>query len=82
MRTTLTLDDDVIAKLKTCAAEEKDRSFKEIVNDTLRLGLEARKKVNRPGKFKVRAKSLGMFPHLNYDNISELLEQAEGPEHR
>ena len=49
MRTTLTIDDDVMAKLRTRAFVEKDRSFKEIVNDTLRLGLNVRETVARQG---------------------------------
>jgi hypothetical protein len=40
MRTTLTLDDDVAAKLKT-ESQSAGRPFREIVNETLRRGLEA-----------------------------------------
>ena len=40
MRTTLTLDDDVAMQLKQ-KASQSGRSFKEIVNDVLRLGLLA-----------------------------------------
>ena len=38
MRTTLTLDDDVIDALKE-RAQRLDQSFKQVVNDTLRRGL-------------------------------------------
>ena len=38
MRTTLTLDDDVIDALKE-RARRLDQSFKQVVNDTLRRGL-------------------------------------------
>jgi hypothetical protein len=77
MRTTLTIDDDVAAKLK----EELQRSeglFKELVNDTLRTGLRVRSLLQKPRKFKVRARDLGFRPGLNYDNIGELLEQIQG----
>lgn len=40
MRTTLTLDDDVAMQLKQ-KASQSGRSFKETVNDILRLGLLA-----------------------------------------
>lgn len=40
MRTTLTLDDDVIALLKR-AERERGLSFKQVVNDALRRGLAA-----------------------------------------
>jgi len=81
MRTTLTLDDDVAAKLDA-DARRSGRSFKETVNHYLRLGLNAKKaaKVKKP--FKVRARSLGLRPGLNYDDIWGLIEQVEGPDHR
>ncbi len=82
MRTTLTLDDDVAAKLK---AETRLRgtSFKEVVNEYLRLGLHA-KKTQRPRRpFRVEARDLGALrPGLSLDNIGDLLEQLEGPVHR
>ena len=39
MRTTVTLDDDVAARLERIQ-RERGRSFKEVVNTTLRAGLE------------------------------------------
>jgi plasmid stability protein len=42
MRTTLTLDDDVAAKLRT-ESQRAGRSFRQIVNETLRRGLESRR---------------------------------------
>lgn len=39
MRITLTIDDSVMAELKQ-RAQESGRSFKEVVNDVLRAGLE------------------------------------------
>lgn len=81
MRTTLTIDDDVAAKLRSKVKKSKDKSFKEVVNETLRLGLMSEKEtLSKP--FKVKARSLGTRPGLNYDKISELLEQTEGPMHK
>lgn len=81
MRTTLTLDDDVAAKLQE---EQRKRGvhFKELVNEVLRLGLNVRRELVTAKPFKVRARSLGKHPGLAYDNIGELLEQVEGPAHR
>jgi hypothetical protein len=42
MRTTLTLNDDVAVTLKR-EAQRAGRSFREIVNETLRRGLESRR---------------------------------------
>jgi hypothetical protein len=82
MRTTLTLDDDVAAKLKA-ESRRAGRPFKEIVNETLRNGLANRRiAVERPA-FKIVARDLGdVRPGLNLDNVAELIEQAEGPLHR
>jgi hypothetical protein len=78
MRTTLTLDDDVAAKLKA-QARKSGQSFKETVNETIRLGLNARRAVAKPKPFKVKARPMGIRPGLNYDNIEELLDQIDGP---
>ncbi len=82
MRTTLTLDEDVAARL----AEMQKRtgmSFKELVNQTLRQGLERQQtSLKKITGFKVKARPLGQIPGLQYSNIGELLEQLEGVRHR
>ena len=78
MRTTLTLDDDVAAKLRT-ETRRTGRSFKEIVNTMLRRGLAAQKQRDALPRFVVRARPLGLRPGLDYDKTSDLLEQIEGP---
>jgi hypothetical protein len=82
MRTTLTLDDDVAAKLKA-ESRRADRPFREIVNETLRRGLASRRVAARRQAFKVDARDLGSLkPGLSLDNIAELIEQVEGSVHR
>jgi hypothetical protein len=82
MRTTLTLDDDVASKLKA-EARRAGRPFRDVVNETLRLGLVNRKPPPALAPFKVVARDLGeVRPGLSFDNIAELLEQVEGPFHR
>jgi hypothetical protein len=82
VRTTLTLDDDVAAKLKA----EQSRAglpFKEIVNETLRRGLASRRAAARRQAFTVTARDLGALkPGLSLDNIGDLVEQTEGSIHR
>ena len=82
MRTTLSLDDDVAAKLKS-RARRTGRAFKDVVNDALRRGLaEVAPGVSR-AKFVVKARDLGRVrPGLDLDNIGELLDQVEGSHHR
>jgi hypothetical protein len=81
MRTTLTLDGDVAAKLKA-EARRSGRSFKETVNSLLRVALNAPRKPSGTPRFKIRARDLGRLrPGLSLDNVGELLERAEGPGH-
>ena len=58
------------------------KPFREVVNEFLRIGLNARRELKASEPFKVRARELGTLPGLNYDNIGELLEQIEGPQHK
>jgi hypothetical protein len=81
MRTTLTLDDDVAAKLKA-ESRRAGRPFRDIVNDTLRRGLASRRATAQRQPFKIVARDLGLKPGLSLDNIWELIEQVEGPLHR
>ena len=82
MRTTLTLDDDVAAKLKT-ESQRAGRSFREIVNETLRRGLESRRVTAQGRVFKVTARDLGnLKPGLSLDNIAKVIEHVEGSLHR
>jgi hypothetical protein len=81
VRTTLTLDEDIAEKLKT-ETRKSGKPFKQVVNETLREGFFALKSRKKLPPFKVKARALGLRPGLNYDKISELIEEAEGPFHR
>ncbi|MBN2573149.1 MAG: DUF2191 domain-containing protein [Deltaproteobacteria bacterium] len=81
MRTTLTLDEDVAAKLKT-EARKAGRPFKETVNAYLRAGLNLKRPAKTAGAFRVRPHDMGLRPGVNLDKISTLLDDVEGPEHR
>ena len=81
MRTTVTIDDDIALQLEQLRAEE-GRSFKEVINDTLRAGLEARAHRDRAGRAgegsaPLKTMSLGQA-YLNLDNIGEVLAILEG----
>lgn len=81
MRTTLTLDDDVAARLDH-EVRRSGRSFKETVNDLLRAALRERRRPDRRKTFKVDARDLGLRAGLSYDSVGDLLEAVEGPLHR
>jgi hypothetical protein len=81
VRTTLTLDEDVAAKLKD-EARKTGRPFKETVNACLRAGLNLKRTPRNAVVFRVRPHDMGLRPGVNLDGISKLLEEIEGPEHR
>ena len=81
-RTTLTLDDDIAAKLKA-EARRTGLSMRDLVNATLRRGLTAPRPTKGLKPFRVMTRDLGaLAPGLSLDNVQDLLEQAEGPLHR
>jgi len=80
VRTTLTLDEDV-AKLLKKEARKSGEPFKQAVNRFLRLGLRAAKQPSQE-PFIVKPWSLRPPPGLDFDNIGELIEALEGPDHR
>jgi hypothetical protein len=78
MRTTLTLDEDVAARLRL-ATQRTGQPFREVVNEALRRGLEQRPAAAKK-PFRVKTRDMGALqPGLSIDNIGELLEAAEGP---
>ncbi len=81
VRTTLTLDDDVAAKLRA-EARQSGEPFKQVVNRVLRAGLYAKTQTKTLPPFKVKTRDLGLRPGFDFDNIEELLERIEGPFHR
>lgn len=79
MRTTLTLDDDIAAKLKA-ESRRAGRPFRDVVNETLRRRLASQRVARREQPFKVETRDLGdLKPGLSLDNVGELIEQLEGP---
>ncbi len=80
-RTTITLDEDVRTKLEM-EMRKSGKSFKETVNETLRLGLISRQVTSKVKPFKVRARNLGLKPGYSLDKPWELIEEIEGPDYQ
>ena len=80
MRTTITLDMDVEAKIKQ-EMRKTGKSFKETVNSLLRRGAKAVSE-QKDEPFQFITKHMGRRPELNYDNTHELLEYGEGPDYK
>jgi hypothetical protein len=78
MRTTLTLDDDIALQIDELRAR-RGVAFKEIVNDALRLGLEAMNRPARPrGRYRTPSTSLGECRLPDLDDVASVLAAAEG----
>ena len=77
MRTTLTLDDDVIDKAKAVAAK-RHTSFRAVVNEALRIGLVEVEKPAIRRSYRTEPHAMGLRSGYTLDNIQALLAQAEG----
>lgn len=77
MRTTLTIDDDVAAKLRDEMAKSQ-RSLKEVVNAFLRKGLHAPRDEDLATPFTVKARPMGLRNGFDLDDIGGLLEFLDG----
>jgi hypothetical protein len=81
MRTTLTLDEDIAARLQA-ESRRTGRPFKAVVNEYLRAGLAQRRAVQAARPFRVEPVHLGPpISGRSYDRISTLLEETEGTEY-
>jgi hypothetical protein len=77
MRTTITLATDVFEEAWRTAGNT-GRSFKDVVNDALRLGLTSMKKSKTAKPYRVTPKPMGLRKGLSYDKVADLLARAEG----
>ena len=80
IRTTVTLDDDVVERVKA-ESRSQGKSFKETLNELVRIGLLAKPQSKRQ-PYRIKGKPMGLRPGINLDKISELIEFLEGPLHR
>lgn len=81
MRTTLTLDKDVAARLAQ-TAKKRRLPFKTIVNDALRAGLSM---IDRPSEnpaFQTLGFDLGPSLVGSLDDVHGVLARVEGEEHK
>ncbi len=81
MRTTLTLDDDVAARLQA-EARRTGRPFKTVLNERLRMALAQGAAVQKRKPFRVQPRAMGgPAAGLSYDNVGTLLEEIEDARH-
>jgi hypothetical protein len=77
MRTTLTLDDDLAARLRELA-HRRGMSFRAVLNDTLRRGLTAREAGARKKRpFRVRTFRSAFRPGVDPLKLNQLVDDLE-----
>ncbi len=81
IRTTVALDEDVIERVKE-ASRTRGASFRDTLNDLLRVALAAQAKPPFKRTLKIKPRNMGLKPGLSYDDVEALIEYAEGPDHR
>ncbi len=73
MRTTLTIDDDLAARLHE-VARERSTSFRDVVNSALRAGLGA---PVGPKPFRTRTARIGFHPDIDLRHANRLAADIE-----
>ena len=76
MRTTLTLDEDVAARIE----EQRQReglSLKQVINGLLREGLLSRERPAKPRKYSTRARALGLRPGFDPVKLNQLVDELD-----
>ncbi len=76
MRTTLTIDDDLAAILER-ETKRKGMTFKEIVNATLRRGLEYEQILPSRQPVVTRPHAFGFKAGIDLDKLNQLVDELE-----
>jgi hypothetical protein len=81
MRTTISIDNDVLDRARAISAKLRI-PFKTVINEALRAGLDQVERPTERRRFKTKPRKLGLKSGRNLDNIQELLSLIEGEESR
>ena len=80
MRTTLTIDDELAQTLKELAYRS-GKSFKDVVNETLRAGLTVKKAPPRAKPYKIKPSALGgVIPGIDLNKALQVADALEDEE--
>jgi len=78
IRTTLTLDEDVLRMAKKRASDE-DRPLKDVINDALRLGLTLGESADSAYEFHLPTVKGRVLPAVDLADRDQLFEALEEP---
>ncbi len=77
MRTTVTIDEDVARELKT-RARKSDRSFKEVLNESLRFAFSiSRSPIRKIKRFRVRPHRSAFRQGIDLEKLNQLVDQLD-----
>ena len=80
MRTTVTLDDDIAAKLQD-RMSRSGTTFKETLNTCLRRGLEQPGDEELTSPFTIEPRPMGLRTGIDLDDVGGVLDLLDGPAH-
>jgi len=81
MRTTLSIDDDVLERARAIAAR-LHTPFRRVINEALRAGLGTVEKPSKQRPYRTKPHEMGLRSGRNLDSIQNLLTQVEGEDSR
>ena len=76
MRTTLTINDEIDARLRKIARNQ-NRSYKEVVNAALAGGLDRLEVAEPEPDYRVETKAYGLRPGIDPQKLNQLLDELE-----
>lgn len=81
IRTTVTLDEDVLERVKS-ESRSRGASFRHTLNDLLRTAMLNSQTKPRSRSLKIKPTHMGYREGLNHDDIESLLTLGEGERHQ
>lgn len=81
MRTTISIDDDVIERARSASAR-MGVPFKTVINEALRAGLDRVELPPKTRPYKTESHEMGLRQGRNLDSIQDLIAQIEGEDSR
>jgi len=76
MRTTLTLDPDVLRLLRA-EVHRVRKPLKQVVNDAIRRGLDPGSRRDRPKRYRVRPHKAKLLPGIDPGRLNALADEVE-----
>jgi hypothetical protein len=81
MRTTLSVDEDLLETARAIAAS-RGISFRKVINEALRAGLPVLAATPHATPYRTKPHKMGLKPGFSLDRIQDLLARTEGEESR